>query len=261
MQILRRGIEFFRRHDWPAVGIELLVVVLGVFIGLQASNWNDARGEDRRAAVFTDRLRADLREEAWGYEMQVGYFSEVAANARRAADVLAGKAQMDDEALLVAAYRATQYNSNIRRRATYDELTSTGEIGLIRDTALRDLAMRVYTSPMFDEIDEEGRASEYRHWFRLKMPHDLQRRLREVCGDREVVVGVFGHTRGSLDYPCRLGMPAGELAAASATLRTDPAALPLLRLRLADVETGVSNLTVYNRDLRSRLAAEAGRKP
>ncbi|MBC7655657.1 MAG: hypothetical protein H7147_00615 [Frankiaceae bacterium] len=103
-----------RRHDW----LEVLVVVIGVFTGVQASNWNDERGEARRAGVFSDRLRGDLREEAWAYEMLIGSYGEV------------------------AAYRATQYNSNIRRRATYDELTSTGEIGLIRGPALRDLAMR-----------------------------------------------------------------------------------------------------------------------
>lgn len=257
MQILRRSIEFFRRHDWAAVAIELMVVVLGVFIGLQASNWNDARGEDRRAAVFTDRLRDDLREEAWGYEMQVGYYSQVAANARRAADALAGRATLGDEALLVAAYRATQYNSNIRRRATYDELTSTGEIGLIRDAGLRDLAMRVYTSPMFQEIDQEGRHSQYRHWFRLNIDHEMQRRLSAACGDREVTVGVFEEIPGSLDYPCDPALDESSVPAAVAILRKDPAALRLLRLRLADVETGLSNLTVFNRSLRTGLAGVA----
>lgn len=51
-----------------AVVVELVVVILGVFIGLQAANWNENRKTDERAADFTQRLRADLREEAWSYE-------------------------------------------------------------------------------------------------------------------------------------------------------------------------------------------------
>jgi hypothetical protein len=35
--ILRRITANFRHQDWMAVGIELVVVVLGVFIGAQAS--------------------------------------------------------------------------------------------------------------------------------------------------------------------------------------------------------------------------------
>lgn len=139
-----------------AVVVELVVVILGVFIGLQAANWNENRKTDERAADFTQRLRADLREEAWSYEYQIGYSDEVVANAKRAADALSSKTPLSDEALLVAAYRATQFVFNVRRRATYDELTSTGEIGLIRDPALRDLVMRLYTFPIFDGILAEA---------------------------------------------------------------------------------------------------------
>jgi hypothetical protein len=35
----------FRRRNWSAVLGELLIVVAGVQLGLQASNWNDSRRE------------------------------------------------------------------------------------------------------------------------------------------------------------------------------------------------------------------------
>jgi len=100
-------------------------------------------------------LRRRLRIRAIrSYKYEVGYSDEVITNAKRAADALTGNVPLSDAALLVAAYRATQYVFNVRRRATYDELTSTGEIGLVRDPALRDLAMRVYTMPIFNGILE-----------------------------------------------------------------------------------------------------------
>ena len=130
---LRRILDHFRSQNWTAIGIDLVIVVLGVFIGIQVSNWNQARVSDQQGAVFAEHLRADLREEYWGYELLTVYNREVLANAQRAVDALEGTVALPDEALLVSAYRATQYKQRLRRRATYDELISTGTIGLIQD--------------------------------------------------------------------------------------------------------------------------------
>lgn len=91
---------------------------------------------------FTQCLKADLRAEAWDYEMQIGYFEQAPNSAKQATDALTVKTPLSNEALLIEAYRAPQFIDNMRRRATYDELISIGEIGLVRDEALRDLAMR-----------------------------------------------------------------------------------------------------------------------
>ena len=259
--ILRRVIEHVRNQQWTAIGIDLVIVVVGVFIGLQVSNWNDDRATARRAAAFTERLRDDLREEAWGYEMQIGYYSDVHGNSRRALDALTAKAPLPDEQLLIAAYRATQYNGNTRRRATYDELTSRGEIGLIGDGKLRDISQFVYTSTLFDDIVREGQASHYRQWFRLNLPHDVQQALAETCGDRVVLAGDYAGIDHSIDYPCSTGLPAASVANAAAILRGDPEAVRLLRLRFADVGTHLFNLTIYYADMRDRLRAIAKAAP
>ena len=259
--VFRRFAANLRRQDWTAVILELVVVVVGVFIGLQASNWNEDRQTDAKAAVFTQRLRADLREEAWAYEYEIGYTNEVLANARHAADALSGKRPLSDEALLIAAYRATQYVFNGRRRATYDELTSTGDIGLIRDPALRDLAMRVYTIPIFNNILEEGTNNPYRKAFRMALPHDVQQAIAAACGDRHLEPGDYKGIAHSLDYPCSSGLPPQVIAASAAVLRSDPQFLQLLRLRIAQVGTNQDNLTLYYPEVRSGLKAIAREKP
>ena len=131
----------------------------------------------------------------WNYEYDIGYYREVLASAKSTADALTGKRPLPDEALLIAAYRATRYHFGNRRRATYDELTSTGEIGLIRDRALRELAMETYTTDVFDDIVQEGKTSRYRAAFRMVIPYDVQDQLSEACGDKVVPVG---DTRTSL---------------------------------------------------------------
>ncbi len=243
--ILRRVTANFRRQDWTAVVVELVVVVLGVFIGLQASNWNEDRETNQKAADFTQRLRSDLREEAWGYAMNIGYFDQVLTSAKRAADALTGKTPLSSEALLIAAYRATQFNGNTRRRATYEELVSTGEIGLIHDAALRDLAMRVYTDPVIDQITQLGQHSDYRKEFRMAIPYDVQLVLADKCGDHVVPVGNYEDIAQVLDYPCATGLTPAAIEAADAILKKNPRIVPLLQLRISDIGTDLGNLTVY----------------
>lgn len=90
--MLRKIVSGLRRQDWAAVAIELIVVIAGVFIGVQASNWNEQRETNQETAVFTQRLADDMRKVAWMYELEIGYENQVLANAKRAADALAGKA-------------------------------------------------------------------------------------------------------------------------------------------------------------------------
>lgn len=258
--ILRRLSTAIARQDWTAIAVELVVVVLGVFIGLQAANWNEDRLAAQRGDVLTARLKADLRVESWNYAMQIAYYGQVQANALRAADAPAGTAPLDDEALLVAAYRATQYYENTRQRTTYDELISTGEVGLITDPSLRRLAMELYSTPVFELMPEEGRSSPFRVFFRKHVPHGVQAAVTSACGDRPIDTGDFSAIDSVLDYPCRIGLPADEVAAAAAILRESPETLPLLRLRIADTGTNISQFDAYLptlRDAMRKVAAEA----
>ena len=59
--ILRRLTEALRKQDWFTVVIETLIVVFGVFIGLQVNNWNAARVERDSEQVLLMRLQEETR--------------------------------------------------------------------------------------------------------------------------------------------------------------------------------------------------------
>ena len=258
--ILRRIVAHFRRQEWTAIAIDLVIVVLGVVIGIQVSNWNEARVVDRQAAVFTEHLKDDLREEDWGYQLLIAYNREVLAHAELAVAALEGTAPLSDEALLVSAYRATQYKQRLRRRSTYDELISTGTIGLIRDRALRDTAMRLYNVATIENLVREGMQSRYREAFRMTLPSPVQRALGKQCGDRYIEPGDYAGLVGLLDYPCTTGLPAQVIGDAAAALRSRPELVPLLRLRIADLDTRLVDLTSNNRVLLESLRGVASAK-
>lgn len=107
--IFRRFLQRFHQQQWGAIATELVIVIIGVFIGMQVSNWNEDRATARQAADFTLRLTDDLRKEAWAYESLINYSRQTNANQRRALDAMAGDIKLSDEQFVISAYRATQY--------------------------------------------------------------------------------------------------------------------------------------------------------
>jgi len=43
--ILRRFMQHIRKQDWFMVSVDLLVLIVGIFLGLQVSDWNEERKE------------------------------------------------------------------------------------------------------------------------------------------------------------------------------------------------------------------------
>ena len=91
--IPRRVYEHVKAHNWFAVAIDFVIVVGGVFMGVQVSNWNEARAEQRRTALVVEALRQDLRdsvvvEERFLAEVGAGLNAFDEARARRKAGAL-----------------------------------------------------------------------------------------------------------------------------------------------------------------------------
>ncbi|MCB9961816.1 MAG: hypothetical protein R3B98_08330 [Hyphomonas sp.] len=242
--ILRRITSAFRRQDWFTVFIETLIVVLGVFLGLQVNNWNAARQRHAAAQQYEQRLLEDLRQDSGNYFFLRDYYRGALKAAEKTYDGLTGKTDLTDADLLVAAYRASQYNWAERHRATFDELVASGNLELIGDTDFRTRVSSYYAMDLLASVSQASLNSEYRRAFRMLMPPDLQSALGEQCGDREVGPGVY-----TIDYPCTLDWPASDVAAQAAALKADQDILPLLRLRIANLTARDfefdSNFTYY----------------
>ena len=58
--ILRRIAQHVRQQNWTAIGIDFLIVVLGVFLGIQLGNWNAALSDRAAYGRALDRLDAEI---------------------------------------------------------------------------------------------------------------------------------------------------------------------------------------------------------
>lgn len=59
--ILRRVIGHFRKQEWTAIALDFLIVVVGVFVGLQVQDWSEARKDRIEEHALLVRLHVDTR--------------------------------------------------------------------------------------------------------------------------------------------------------------------------------------------------------
>ena len=60
--ILRRLAQNLREQNWTAIAIEFVLLIVGVFLGIQVANWNDARIEHERETLLLGELRGELAD-------------------------------------------------------------------------------------------------------------------------------------------------------------------------------------------------------
>lgn len=138
--LYRRFVEHLGAQNWLAVFLDLLIVVVGIFIGLQVNDWNERRLEGKLADGTLDRLRADFTEILTEAEEVV---AEHQANAS-ALDVLVQAITIEDgdadaETIRFALENALKFSPSSRRSTTWSELVSSGRTSLVRDAELRSL--------------------------------------------------------------------------------------------------------------------------
>ena len=259
--ILRRLSQSLKEQNWMAICIEFVLLVVGVFLGIQVANWNVERETNKKAAEATEKLIADLRAEGWRYQFLMEYHRDVRDAAEKTVNALSGKAPLSNEEFLINAYRASQYKQGAVRRSTYDELVSTGNIALIKDQKLRNISVRNYSLTTIDSLVKESVDSHYRELFRMTVPNEVQRTLAKECGDLYILPGDYKNFDHNIDYPCKTGLPAEVIDDAANASRSDPQTIRYLRHRIADLETRLVDMKQNNRDVLEALLVIAKEEP
>ena len=59
--ILQRVGEALKNRDWGLVVLEVLIVVVGIFMGLQVDDWNEARKDRAVEKEYLQRLWTELQ--------------------------------------------------------------------------------------------------------------------------------------------------------------------------------------------------------
>ena len=227
--MFRRFLQRLKQHQWGAIATELAIVIIGVFIGMQVSNWNQALTDARLGHTYSARLTADLEHDLGARRGLVNYYAAVLASIETTDALLADPAS-DPKSLVINAYRATEYNYRAPSRATWDEIVSSGDTGLLpRGVAVSAADYFGYDSA--NNVRDILSHSAYRYRVRTLMPLGLQKALRAGCSDvRDENQNITG-----FKADCSLAMDPGVILATAQALRTDPVVRESLRYQYSNV--------------------------
>ncbi|MEL6789080.1 MAG: hypothetical protein AAFO78_00740 [Pseudomonadota bacterium] len=139
--ILRRITQHVKDQNWTAIGIDFVIVVVGVFMGIQLGNWNDVRAERARGESIKARLAAefiDIEPQIARHVRNVTKYRDLANEL--AEDVLSGTIDLQTQEFadrsLAIGWHAPTGGSN-----TVAELINQGDIDLLGSPDLVDLLM------------------------------------------------------------------------------------------------------------------------
>jgi hypothetical protein len=239
--ILRRLTENLRAQNWTAISIEFVIVVIGVFIGTQVANWNQARIEKQATQRMLVQLIPELRAELEFFDGVENYYRTTRHYADRAAAGWNG-AKMSDSEFVIAAYQASQVNG-IGINPDSWSLTFGGEqLRNIEDPKIRRNLEVVLTSD-YSPVEFNAVATPYREQVRRTIPIEIQDQIRKACGDRNVK-GNYGIYLLVLPARCPLKLDPAQAAVTAAALRAQPLLAGELRWHLAATATFLANVEI-----------------
>lgn len=136
--ILRRLTQHVRAQNWVAVVLDFVIVVVGVFVGLQVSNWNAARVEAGAEEAMLARIEEEFTALKPGLERSIGRYDETITATGAAILQL----RQDDPLADEAAFRRTLGKAAFLwytppLALVYSELMSTGGLSKLSDPDLR----------------------------------------------------------------------------------------------------------------------------
>lgn len=138
LSLLHRIARHLRAQDWTAILIEFLVVVFGVFLGFQLTNWSDANRAHAEEQRIIGQLRLELETAIQTRDASAATFEQhwsTFGDAVLAAQDKSIPALTDEQC--EAIWTSHIFNFTIVHLATIDAILSTGGIGELQNPDLR----------------------------------------------------------------------------------------------------------------------------
>lgn len=142
--LLRRMMLHVKEQNWLAVGLDFGIVVIGVFVGIQVSNWNQQRVGAEQQQRYLERLESDFSSIKQRIDEHFVTFEQVIGGADYILELLR-MPEEDFRSLEIDAQRLDDALSNLThtrippgRSATYVEMLSTSQLSAVGSASLRD---------------------------------------------------------------------------------------------------------------------------
>lgn len=244
--ILRRVTEHVKDQNWFAVAIDFIIVVIGVFVGLQVSNWNTAQTAKARETALLVELRSELQASIEITRQKVSSFEQVAAAGNRSLDFIAAEAPCGNQCwdVLVDFFHASQWQRVDVQHTTYDEMRRAG---LPRSREIID-AVEFYLAQNGNIASTWQEPPLYRNLVRRYIPTRAQAYYWTTCFN--LIGGIETYV---LDCPS--GVASDVAAQAVETITSHPDIQPLLTEWIGHVHSTPTDMSNQNTAAAHAIAA------
>jgi len=162
--ILHRLSQAMAKQDWFTVLLEIFIVVVGIFLGLQVDDWNESRKYRQEEAVYRAKLardlvamRGDLASKIEANEESIRHMTGALRALEACDDSDAARSELK---YALEFYQVTRPFSYLD--ATYNEMVASGALARLADDDLKQEISYAYSRLGSINANQEN--------FRISMP-------------------------------------------------------------------------------------------
>lgn len=227
------------RQNWFGVAVDLVILILGVFLGIQVNSWNQARLDRAEGKEYRDRLYSDLESNQRDLAFRIHYDGQTLAHAQAALAALDRPATENPGAFIIDAYEASNHVPQAIRHFTYDEIVASGKEEFLGDRMFRERVANYHVGMatmqrLFDYTPP------YREAIRSALPFAAQAQVLKDCPE-VLETDKYGSVAPRLSDHCRSTMDPQLAQRVAAEVRTIPNLRWALNRVTADLDQKIWN--------------------
>lgn len=136
--LLRRITQHVRNQNWFALFLDFIIVVVGVFIGIQVANWNQALKDKQDELIYLERMHEDIRFAKTFAEETINRRLQHFERSVTTIDFLKkDKSELSNEYVDCVFPSSNNIQIDLPFINTIKELLETGKVNLLSDAKLR----------------------------------------------------------------------------------------------------------------------------
>ena len=137
--LLRRFMQHVKEQNWFAVGLDVIVVIVGIFLGMQVTEWNEARKESIQEDEYLELLLRDINSVTDDFKLQAKIEGQFVDASMRAVDMFSQGLPKTERYLFSRLVTIVSTRRTVRiEKVAFDELQNSGRLRVIQDNHLRE---------------------------------------------------------------------------------------------------------------------------
>lgn len=160
--ILRRFMKHVTEQNWFAVGLDVIVVITGIFLGMQVSEWNESYSNIKQEQVYLKLLIRDLEQLEDALDEKVGWEEKKIIIGDKLYSILEKDDYSEDRHQIGTYLIALSDRRTLSvESAAYTDMKSTGNLSLIKDTLLRNNIIAFFTDAQRAQLIMDKNSKHY----------------------------------------------------------------------------------------------------